>query len=195
MSKNPTTTQPIRDPLQVRSLIDYYLHRGQIRNHTLIVMGVYTALRISDLLNLKWGTVCNLKTKRIRKSITLYEKKTGKRKSLALNRDCIRALTHHLHTIIPTCENQALFENPQTCKPISRVQAYRIIRSASEDISLERHASCHSLRKTLGYHAWKTGASPAVIMEIYNHSSFATTRRYLGVAQDDENDVYLGLGF
>jgi hypothetical protein len=30
-------------------------------------------------------------------------------------------------------------------------------------------------------------------MEIYNHSNFAVTRRYLGVAKDDKDEVYCRL--
>jgi integrase len=86
-----------------------------------------------------------------------------------------------------------LIENTQTKKAISRIQAYRLIRAAAETLQFQVRVSCHSLRKTFGYHAWKSGVSPAVIMEIYNHSSLNVTRRYLGVNQDDKNAVYMGL--
>ena len=47
------TTQPIRNKHQVRELADYFLRKGQLRNYVLIVLGVHTALRISDLLRLR----------------------------------------------------------------------------------------------------------------------------------------------
>ena len=184
------TTQPIRNKNQVRALVEYYLRRGQIRNYVLIVMGLYTALRISDLLRLRWDDVYDFAKGCVRASITISEKKTGKSKTIALNIDIIKALTILSSTAKP---GAFIIENKNTHKAISRIQAYRLIRAAAEALSFRDAVSCHSLRKTFGYHAWKNGVSPAVLMDIYNHSSMAITRRYLGVSQDDRDEVYLGL--
>ena len=94
-----------------------------------------------------------------------------------------------------TLPDMPLILNTRTNKSISRVHAWRIIKTAAEAVAIVNNISCHSLRKTFGYHAWKGGVSPAVIMEIYNHNSLAITRRYLGVSQDDKDDVYLGMKF
>ena len=185
------TTEPIRDKKDIRQLAEYYLNKGQLRNYALVVLGVHTALRISDLLRLTWDDVYDFEHNRIRTSVTITEKKTKKTKTFALNKDAVRALT--LFAMQSAREGAFLIENAQTKKAISRIQAYRIIRAASEALEFQTRVSCHSLRKTFGYHAWKSGTSPAVIMEIYNHSSLAVTRRYLGITQDDKNAVYLGL--
>jgi len=185
------TTQPIRNKQQVRELSMYYLKLGQLRNHVLIVVGLHTALRISDLLRLKWDDVYDFERNRVRTSITIVEKKTHKQKTIALNNKIVSALT--LYATKAAKRGGFLIENTKTKKAISRIQAYRLIRAAAEALAFQNRVSCHSLRKTFGYHAWKSGVSPAVIMEIYNHSSLAVTRRYLGVTQDDKDEVYLSL--
>jgi integrase len=186
------TAEPIRSKAQVRELAAYYLKRGEIRNHVLIVMGVHTALRISDLLRLRWDDVYDFENRRVRDSVNITEKKTGKTKIIALSPHIKTALTVYAFAARP---GAFIIENKRTGKAISRIQAYRLIRAAAEALAFAVRVSCHSLRKTFGYHAWKSGVSPVVIMDIYNHSSLAVTQRYLGVTQDDRNEVYLNLDF
>ena len=185
------TTQPIRNKNQIRALAEYYLRKGQLRNQVLIILGVHTALRISDLLRVKWDDVYDFELGRVLVSFTIVEKKTHKTKTIALNKTAIGALAVLAQQAAQ--KGHFIIENPQTKQAISRIQAYRLIRAATEALGFDQRVSPHSLRKTFGYFAWKSGVSPAVIMEIYNHSSLAVTRRYLGVTQDDKNAVYLSL--
>lgn len=69
-------TEPIRDKKQLKALANYFLKRGQLRNYTLIVMGTSTALRISDLLQLKWTDIYDKERQTFRTHITIIEKKT-----------------------------------------------------------------------------------------------------------------------
>ena len=85
-------TEPIRDKKQLKALSDYYLKKGQIRNYALIIMGVYTALRVSDLLGLKWSDVYDEERQLFRTHITITEKKTGKNKTIAINKQALGAL-------------------------------------------------------------------------------------------------------
>ena len=185
------STEPIRDKKQLKALADYFLQKGQLRNYTLIITGTYTALRISDLLRLKWSDVYDEEKQVFRKHISITEQKTNKRKTIALNQQVLNALRQCY------CHRKGEFiftNNRKKPKAISRVQAWRIIHAAVTAIGIEGNISCHSLRKTWGYHAWTSGAvSPVIIMEIYNHSDYNVTKRYLGVTQDDLDAAYLSI--
>jgi len=185
-----TLTEPIRDKRHVKQLLTYYANRGETRNHLLITLCLHTALRISDVLRLTTDDVYDFENRCVRKAITIIENKTKKSKTIALHKNITRVLASSLPSAKP---NLPLIRNKRTNKPLSRIQAYRIIRAAAESVSLPQRVSCHSLRKTFGYHSWKNGVSPAVIMEIFNHSNFIITRRYLGVSRDDTDKVYVGL--
>jgi len=182
--------EPIRDRRKLMEFASYYKNKGQYRNYTLIVVGAHTAFRISDLLSLTWNDVYDEATESFYFHVELIEKKTGKTKTIALNAQVISAL----RLLLPLRRSTYIFaNNRKDARPISRVQAWRIIRAAATAIGLGGRIACHSLRKTFGYFAWKAGALPVLLMEIFNHTSFETTRRYLGITQDDLDQVYLSM--
>ena len=185
------TAEPIKNLDNLRDLANYFLELKQYRNHAMIVLGASTALRIGDLLNLKWSNFYDEVNDRFHTHIYLTEKKTNKKKIIALSDKCIEALK----LLYPHKRSIYVFDNNhKNSKPITRHQAWIIITRAAKKLGLEGAISCHSLRKTFGYAAWSSGkASPVLIMEIYKHSSYFITKRYLGITQDDMDELYTGL--
>ena len=80
------TTQPIRSKSELLAFRMYYRDiKPNMRNYCLIVMGLNTALRISDLLELKWTDVYNFEHKEFRTHFLINEQKTGKKVVTPLN--------------------------------------------------------------------------------------------------------------
>lgn len=190
------TAQPIRKTEDLENLKAYYVkERPNLRNYLLVITGLNTALRISDILGLKWEDVYDFEKEILREHLLVTERKTGKQNTIFLNKNITDVLEAYRKswflyhgTLKP---GQFLFHGKQgDDKPISRVQAYRIIREIKEKYHLDGVVSCHSLRKTFGYYAWQQGASPVLLMSIYNHSSFQVTKRYLGIEQDDRDRIF-----
>ncbi|MCC8149903.1 MAG: tyrosine-type recombinase/integrase [Lachnospiraceae bacterium] len=188
------TTQPIKNPEEIDQLKNYFLEKGSIRDYVLIVTGLNTSLRISDILHLRWMNVYHFKECRYRNHISLTEQKTGKRTTIALNRAILDALELYREYLNEISANQYLFKSRKGANhPISRQRAYTIIKEAVDDLGMEYNISCHSLRKTFGYQAWKNGVQPALLMSIYNHSSYEITKRYLCIDQDERDKVFLDM--
>ena len=189
-----STTQPIRNQEDLQCFKEYYqAEKPCTRNYALCIMGLNTALRISDILRLKWKDVYDFSRNTLLSHITVTEQKTGKINRIAVNTTLGEALML-LYTSQRGLPGQQdyLFQSRkgENC-PLSRSQAFRIVREAACHTGMEQPVSCHSLRKTFGYHAWQQGVPPALLMDIYNHSSYQITKRYLGIEQDDKDNVFL----
>lgn len=191
------TTEPIRDKDDLKKFLNYYKNdHPSPRNYAMTVLGLHTALRISDILNLKWENVYNFQKNCFLEHICLNEKKTGKQSIIAVNAHVKEALESYRSVRDPKPEHYIFSKRTNTNMPLCRTQAYRIVKKAAEETLLSNtHISCHSLRKTFGYHAWKQGISPVMLMDIYNHSSFDITKRYLGIGQDERDSIFLKIDF
>lgn len=185
-------TEPIRDKEELRNFMEYYRRTDpNVRNYALIVLGLHTALRISDILTLQWKDVFDFDTQLYCGHLYVHEKKTGKKSVIALNTHVTDALESYRKVRKPAADDYIFTKNSDYSIPLSRSQAFRVVKRAAEKSIHANHVSCHSLRKTFGYHAWKQGTPPALLMDIYNHSSYRVTKRYLGIDQDDRDSVFM----
>ena len=168
---------PIREKEGINA-IKRNLKESGTRNLLLFLLGINTGLRVSDLLTLK---VRDIKGK---ESVQIVEKKTKKIKKFPIPQN-IKSFVNEYVDRKPLCKQ--LFKSQKSNKPISRVQAYRIINKACKKIGLE-HSGTHTLRKTFGYHFYKQTKDIAMLQKILNHSSQDITLRYIGVTQEIIDD-------
>jgi integrase len=165
--------QPIRDREKIEKVKGILKHQSY-RDWFLFVSGINVGLRISDLLPLKAKDVRN------KMHITIKEVKTGKEKRFKINsylRECINDYTKHMD------DEAYLFPSQKTDKPITRVQAYRILNHAAAQVGLNEIGT-HTLRKTFGYHFYQKEKDVALLQELFNHSAPSITLRYIGINQD-----------
>ena len=188
------TTQPIRDRQELQNFSTYYKdEKPNLRNYALVVLGLNTALRISDLLHLRWNDLYDFEKLCFRDHLLIKEQKTGKRNRIAINEKAREAMQMYFNERNPAEDEFIFSKRTNPYKPLSRSQAYRIIKDDANHTTSEEAVSCHSLRKTFGYFAWQEGVQPALLMDVFNHSSYAITKRYLRIEQDEKDLVYLNI--
>lgn len=166
--------EPLRDKKQIEKMKSELLKQSY-RDYLLFVIGINTGLRISDILRLKVNTVKD------KTHILIQEQKTGKEKRFLINPHLKDDIDKY---IINMNEWEYLFQSQKgTNQPISRVQAYRILRKAADKLGIVS-VGTHSLRKTFGYHHYQQNKDVALLQELFNHSAPSVTLRYIGINQD-----------
>ena len=178
---------PIKDVKKIESM-KRVLRERNLRDLLLFVMGINTALRVSDLLSLKVGDVQDGKGK-FRNFVILREAKTGKVKQFPLNDSVLKVLREYISSEMD--DGTYLFSSAKG-GAISRVQAYRILNGAATRVGIEA-VGTHTLRKTFGYHAYRKTRNLALVQKLLNHNSSGDTLRYIGIDQEDMDAAYLKL--
>ncbi len=181
--------QPIRDLKKIET-IKKLLKQQNLRDYCLFVVGINSGLRISDLLKLQVSDVID--GNKLKDRIRLREKKTNKFKDFPLSDKSKSALKEYLKTREYN-ENEPLFISRKSKGFLLRQQAYKIINNVAKEVGIKEKIGTHTLRKTFGYHAYNNGYDITLIQKLFNHSSPSVTLRYIGITQDELDDVYLNL--
>ena len=176
--------QPIRDK-EVLKLIASDLRSQSEKYYIMFSIGIYSGLRVSDILKLKVKDVNG------KDHIRLKEKKTGKWKCFPINPAIRSDIASYCDGMNP--DAYLIPGKPET-KPISREYAHRIIHEAGQRYGLD-DLGTHSMRKTFGYHLYMQTKDIALLMEIFNHSSQSITLRYIGVNQNSIDDAFMNFAY
>lgn len=161
----------------------------------LISIGVFTGLRISDLLTLNYSHLL------IADTFTIQEKKTKKQRSIKVNKDLKAIVSRIVQKLNVTDLNELIFINKYKTKSIDKsyvnVKLKEIIKKYR--IKLDGNVSTHTFRKTLGRRVMEvnnySNESLVLLMELFGHSSMSITKRYLGIREQEIHDVYDSLTF
>ena len=185
--------EPIRDRKKISQIKNLLRGQRRYRDLLLLVVGINSALRISDLLQLRIGHFIE-DHKRVRQRFWIKEQKRNKRHEVIINRSIREALGEYLKAYHSVTEepNNFVFFNTKTngySATIKRGQAWKFIVSICKEVGLRGNYGTHSLRKTWGYHARMNGVDLALIMHKLNHESIAYTKRYLGITDDELLEV------
>ena len=160
----------------------------------LIALGCFTGLRISDILALRWEQILSTE------EFTIIEKKTGKKRVLRLNSQLQQHIQECYDHIQPIgLKAPILVSQKGTVFTIQRINV--ILKEIKRKYRLKvKNFSCHSLRKTFGRQVYNMNSENSELaliklMELFNHSNVAITKRYLGLRQEEILETYDVLSF
>lgn len=176
--------QPFRTQDEIATF-KFFLGRNKNgkRDVFIFLMGINTGLRMSDIVKL---TVRDIKQAGV-----IVEQKTGKKRRLLVDgmKDVIDDYTSGM-----SMDDYIAYSREGGHLEVGTV--WKIFNKAAKEMG-RGDVGTHTCRKTFGYHYYKKTKDIATLMVIFNHSSEAITKRYIGITDDeiDNSLIDFRLGF
>lgn len=181
--------QPIKDRKVINEMKKLMEKDGKVKELLLFTIGINSALRVSDILQLKWG---DLKGDIVR----IKEKKTGKWKEFPLAPSVKAVLDKHFPGWRDYQDDEYIFtseSNRNRGKVWSRQYVWMFLNDYAKRAGWNEPVGTHTMRKTWGYHAYQAGYPLELIQKALNHSSPAITLRYIGITREQIFNAYMAL--
>ncbi len=192
--KYSTTTADYLNWDEMLILIRRLFNDQNYKMSLLIALGSFFGLRISDLLSLQWEQILNIQ------EFTIIEQKTGKKRIITINPQLQKHILECFEKIKPLGVKGYIFRSQKG--GVYSIQRINIILKEIKKkykINIDNF-STHSLRKTFGRQVFNLSGDNSemaliLLMDIFNHNSLATTKRYLGLKDEEIKEVYSLLRF
>lgn len=166
------------------------------RNKLLFLLGINIGIRASDLRNLHYDYFLN-DDGSFKDCYAIMPKKTAnKRKFVKLFfNDVVRQAVLEYINIYPFKNlDDFIFPSRKGNDSITEATIWKIINDTAIEAGIKQNIGSHSLRKTFGYWAWHNATDKnqalIILQAIFNHSSPATTAKYIGITDYEMEDMY-----
>lgn len=189
-TQRKTATVPIKDKREVELIMRCLRRRIEIakseikkkqarRNWMLVLLGLNTAFRVEDLVQLKVPDV-------IKGFFSIIENKTGKCQNYRINKYLFEDIKNYIQDN-ELLESDYLFYTQKKSRltPMTRQHVDRILKSVADEIKLRQNFSAHSLRKTWAYQKYKDGTPLITISKMLNHHDVEETLLYICWGEED----------
>lgn len=148
-----------------------------------------TALRASDVLSLTWADILN------RSYLIKTEKKTGKTRKIPLNDRTQRYIDELYLLLKKPNPNELIFKSRVTGQAFTIQYINQTIKRWKYRYRLSiDNFSTHTFRKTFGRYVYDNhkdkGAALILLGQILKHSSLEITKVYLGIRDDEVNNIF-----
>lgn len=182
-----TTAEPL-EWHEANSFMQRLYDDGNYTISLFVACGIYTGLRCSDILRLKWQDLAN-------DTFILFEKKTGKRRIIKINpvfRQHIEKCHAKLH---PRRKDDLVFIS-KIGRPYTVNRLNVMFKGYKDRYHLNvTHFSTHALRKTFCLRVYRMAGDKCEdalvrLSELLGHSSTAVTRKYIGLTQQVMLNTY-----
>ncbi|MDR0331846.1 MAG: tyrosine-type recombinase/integrase [Dysgonamonadaceae bacterium] len=180
------------DYLEWNSMLNLIRKLYDDKNYTislLVACGCFFGLRISDLLSLTWKQLIESDT------FEIIEKKTGKVRVIRINAQLQKHIQSCHNEIKPLNDSVKCFiSQKNTVYSIQRINV--ILKEIKTKYNLKiNNISSHSFRKTFGRAVYNNAGNNSEmalvkLSELFNHSDIRTTRKYLGLRQEELLETY-----
>lgn len=170
------------------------------RDKMLFVIGINIGIRASDLCALKWSfffDVDNNGNKTFKEHYRFQPKKQkrcGKYVTLKFNKAVESIVNSYLEKYPVKDLDTFIFASRKGNESISEKSMCRIVKDLAIEAGLKQNVGSHSLRKTTFYRIWNAAADKdktlVLIQYALGHSDIRTTMKYIGILQDDVDELY-----
>lgn len=152
------------------------------RNYVMLILGCNTGCRIETLLQLTPKHIAG-------GCVRITEYKTKKTLKYELSSKVYKVVEDYMKFLSLTEKEYIFHTYKNTTKPLTRAQAYNIIKKLGDEVGIKYNIGCHSLRKSYGRFTYDVSHDIHLVQRLLDHSSPIITQHYICLEDKTVSDA------